>query len=175
MTVFKTRRRHRAADRKAEDTLVLLKASEGSLNSIIKTIPDIVFRVGPDGRITFISPAVSKYSARPEEMIGKQVIVVANLKPAKLMGVVSNGMLLAAVDETGPALFGHNRFNLITVNDRDHGGGDRGAPGIAERQYLAVLRQLRRGRGVPGHGGQLRRPRRRRGSRIHAAGTVVSD
>jgi methionyl-tRNA synthetase len=33
---------------------------------------------------------------RPEDVIGLQVIVVTNLKPAKLMGVESNGMLLAA-------------------------------------------------------------------------------
>jgi len=32
----------------------------------------------------------------PEEIIGKQVIIVANLKPAKLMGVTSHGMVLAA-------------------------------------------------------------------------------
>jgi methionyl-tRNA synthetase len=35
---------------------------------------------------------------RPEELVGRQVIVVANLKPAKLMGIESQGMLLAAVD-----------------------------------------------------------------------------
>jgi methionyl-tRNA synthetase len=35
----------------------------------------------------------------PEDLIGKQVIVVANLKPAKLMGVLSQGMLLAASDD----------------------------------------------------------------------------
>ena len=40
----------------------------------------------------------------PEELVGKQVIVVANLKPAKLMGIVSNGMLVAAVDDSGPTL-----------------------------------------------------------------------
>ncbi len=33
---------------------------------------------------------------RPEELIGSQVIIVANLKPAKLMGVRSHGMVLAA-------------------------------------------------------------------------------
>lgn len=33
---------------------------------------------------------------KPEELIGKKVIIVANLKPAKLRGVMSNGMLLAA-------------------------------------------------------------------------------
>ncbi len=32
----------------------------------------------------------------PEELVGKQIVVVANLKPAKLRGEVSNGMLLAA-------------------------------------------------------------------------------
>jgi methionyl-tRNA synthetase len=40
----------------------------------------------------------------PEELLGKQVIVVANLKPAKLMGFVSKGMLIAAVDDSGPIL-----------------------------------------------------------------------
>jgi methionyl-tRNA synthetase len=37
----------------------------------------------------------------PEELIGKKIVVVANLEPAKLMGVESNGMLLAATDEEG--------------------------------------------------------------------------
>ena len=39
------------------------------------------------------------YSA--EDMLGTQVCVVANLKPAKLMGLKSEGMLLAAKDENG--------------------------------------------------------------------------
>ncbi|HEC97128.1 MAG TPA: methionine--tRNA ligase [Nitrospirae bacterium] len=34
----------------------------------------------------------------PEQLVGKKIIVVANLKPAKLMGVESRGMLLAAND-----------------------------------------------------------------------------
>jgi methionyl-tRNA synthetase len=37
-------------------------------------------------------------------LVGKQVIVVANLKPAKLMGVLSKGMLIAATDEAGVAV-----------------------------------------------------------------------
>jgi len=32
----------------------------------------------------------------PEELVGKTIVVVANLKPAKLRGVESQGMLLAA-------------------------------------------------------------------------------
>ena len=37
----------------------------------------------------------------PEEMVGKKVMVLVNLKPAKLAGVVSEGMLLCAQDENG--------------------------------------------------------------------------
>ena len=40
----------------------------------------------------------------PADLMGTQVCVVANLKPAKLMGMLSEGMLLAAKDEEGLAL-----------------------------------------------------------------------
>jgi methionyl-tRNA synthetase len=40
----------------------------------------------------------------PEDLIGRQIVVVYNLKPAKLRGVESQGMLLAAVDESGGAI-----------------------------------------------------------------------
>lgn len=46
---------------------------------------------------TIVAGISNRYS--PDELIGKQVVIVANLKPAKLMGITSNGMLLAAVDE----------------------------------------------------------------------------
>jgi len=35
---------------------------------------------------------------RPEDLVGRQVVVVVNLAPAKLRGVESRGMVLAAVD-----------------------------------------------------------------------------
>ena len=43
----------------------------------------------------------------PESLVGRTVVVVANLKPAKLMGVESNGMVLAGSPEGGkPELLG---------------------------------------------------------------------
>ena len=45
---------------------------------------------------TIISGIAQHYS--PEEMIGRTVIVIANLKPAKIRGIESHGMLLAASD-----------------------------------------------------------------------------
>jgi methionyl-tRNA synthetase len=51
---------------------------------------------------TIVAGIAQNYT--PEELIGKQIIIVANLKPAKLMGIVSSGMLIAAVDDSGPTL-----------------------------------------------------------------------
>ena len=45
-----------------------------------------------------------KANYTPEDLIGRQVVVVVNLKPAKLRGVESQGMLLAATDENGGAI-----------------------------------------------------------------------
>ncbi len=47
---------------------------------------------------------------KPEEIIGKKIVIVANLKPRKIFGIESQGMLLAASD-------GEN-LSLI-VPDRD--------------------------------------------------------
>lgn len=48
---------------------------------------------GLEGRVIMSS---IKAEYKPEELVGKKIIVVANLKPAKLAGVVSEGMLIAA-------------------------------------------------------------------------------
>ncbi|HNZ64490.1 MAG TPA: methionine--tRNA ligase [Smithella sp.] len=45
----------------------------------------------------------------PEELIGKQILVVANLKPVKLMGVESFGMLLATDTEKGLTVLAFDR------------------------------------------------------------------
>ena len=46
-----------------------------------------------------VSGIKAHYSA--EEMVGKKVMVLVNLKPAKLAGILSEGMLLCAEDENG--------------------------------------------------------------------------
>jgi methionyl-tRNA synthetase len=47
-------------------------------------------------RRTIVAGIAGSYN--PADLIGKQVLIVANLKPAKLMGVMSRGMLLAAAE-----------------------------------------------------------------------------
>ncbi|RJP86498.1 MAG: methionine--tRNA ligase [Desulfobacteraceae bacterium] len=61
-------------------------------NKLLKLTVDL----GAERR-TIIAGIAKSYS--PEEITGKQIVVVANLKPAKLMGIESQGMLLAAVTE----------------------------------------------------------------------------
>jgi len=50
-------------------------------------------------RRTLVAGLAEHYS--PEELVGKHVAVVLNMEPVQLMGVKSEGMLLAAVDEEG--------------------------------------------------------------------------
>jgi len=56
-----------------------------------------------------ILSGIAKWYPEPEELIGKKVIIVGNLKPRKMMGQLSQGMLLSA--EHG------DEVQLITVPD----------------------------------------------------------
>ena len=63
-------------------------------------------RLGEEER-QIVAGIAEHYS--PETLIGKKIVIVANLKPAKLFGVESNGMLLAASSE--------GKMSLLTVMD----------------------------------------------------------
>ncbi|NTV50634.1 MAG: CHASE2 domain-containing protein [Geobacteraceae bacterium] len=73
LTIYKTRQKHREATVLVEDSLLLLRCGEQNLNSIIKTVPDIIFRLDGAGRITFISPAITKYTDHPDQLLGQPV------------------------------------------------------------------------------------------------------
>ncbi len=55
-----------------------------------------------DEQRTVVAGIAEQYE--PEAVVGKQVVLVANLKPAKLMGVESQGMVLAASEDGRPVL-----------------------------------------------------------------------
>lgn len=57
-------------------------------------------------RRTLVAGVAEHY--KPEELVGKQVAVIVNLEPAKLMGIKSEGMLLAVVEE--------GKISLLTVD-----------------------------------------------------------
>lgn len=51
---------------------------------------------------TIVAGLAKQY--KPDELIGKQVIIIANLEPRSLMGIESQGMVLAADSEAGPVV-----------------------------------------------------------------------
>ncbi|HEX7831549.1 MAG TPA: methionine--tRNA ligase, partial [Thermoanaerobaculia bacterium] len=55
-----------------------------------------------DEERTIVAGIGTKYA--PEELVGRKVVIVANLQPAKLMGIESNGMVLAASIDGEPSL-----------------------------------------------------------------------
>ena len=63
-----------------------------------------------------VSGIKSGYSA--EEMVGKKVMVLVNLKPAKLAGILSEGMILCAEDEQG------NLSLVVPEKEMPAGGAD---------------------------------------------------
>lgn len=73
---------------------------EGSSKLIVMKVD-----IGPETR-QIVAGIGKVYS--PEELIGKTIIVVTNLQPAKLMGIESQGMLLAASDDEG-------RLSILTT------------------------------------------------------------
>ncbi|MCM2314553.1 MAG: methionine--tRNA ligase [Thermoanaerobaculia bacterium] len=55
-----------------------------------------------DSERQIVAGIATKYT--PEELVGRKVVIVANLQPAKLMGIESNGMVLAASIDGEPSL-----------------------------------------------------------------------
>ena len=58
-----------------------------------KKLMKLRVRIGEEER-TLVAGIATAYTA--EQLVGRKVVVVANLMPAKLMGIESNGMVLAA-------------------------------------------------------------------------------
>lgn len=71
-------------------------------------------KIGDEVR-TILSGIAKHYS--PEDMVGKKVVVVTNLPPRKMRGVMSEGMILAASDKDG-------KLNLVTVDGNIEDGAE---------------------------------------------------
>jgi PAS domain S-box-containing protein len=51
-----------------------LTATKQEVESIVKTVPDIIYRLDPQGRLTFVSDSVKRYGYEPKELLGTNVI-----------------------------------------------------------------------------------------------------
>jgi methionyl-tRNA synthetase len=76
----------------------------------------LLLQVEAHERRTIVAGIAEYYT--PEELVGCKVIMVANMKPAKIMGIASEGMLLAAKTEEK----GVNKLVLTTVSGHAENG-----------------------------------------------------
>ena len=81
--------------------VALVEAAEAVPNS--KKLLKLQIDLGETLGKRQILAGISQFYA-PETLLGRKIAVVANLKPAKLMGIESQGMLLAASSEDGTKL-----------------------------------------------------------------------
>lgn len=113
---FGTKKNKSDEDKASEDEIQIEKKPEVSIDDFAK----LQFQVGEviecrevekskkllcskvkiGNEVKQIVSGIKKYYT-PEEMVGKKVMVITNLKPAKLAGLVSEGMLLCAQDSSG--------------------------------------------------------------------------
>ena len=82
--------------------LRVAKVLEASNVPKSKKLVQLKVDVGEPEPRTILAGIAESY--QPEQLVGRTIVVVANLKPAKLMGIESNGMVLAASPEGGGAL-----------------------------------------------------------------------
>ncbi len=77
---------------------------EFKVGTIVKCEPHpkadrlLVEQIDLGDEVRQVVSGIAKYY-KPEDLVGKQVVVVTNLKPVKLRGVESNGMILCATDD----------------------------------------------------------------------------
>ncbi|HXK37296.1 MAG TPA: methionine--tRNA ligase [Candidatus Paceibacterota bacterium] len=76
-------------------TVTAAEHVEGS-EKLLKLQLDVGPEFGPRQIVAGVGTAYE-----PEALVGTQIVIVANLEPRMLMGLESNGMLLAARDENG--------------------------------------------------------------------------
>ena len=91
----------------AKVNLTVAKIKECEPVKKSKKLLKLVINDGTNDRV--VVSGISQYYS-PEELINRNIILVSNLKPAKLCGVESNGMVLAAESPEG-------KVNVIFVDD----------------------------------------------------------
>ena len=59
---------------KRKQTEIALIATKQEIASILKAVPDIIYRLDPNGRLSYISDSVKRYGYQPDELIGTSII-----------------------------------------------------------------------------------------------------
>ncbi|NLB90541.1 MAG: methionine--tRNA ligase subunit beta, partial [Clostridiales bacterium] len=99
------------------DKLQLKVATVLACEKVEKSDKLLKFRLRVGSQERNVVSGIAQYYS-PEELVGKKVILLANLKPAKIRGEISQGMLLSAATE------GDGELKLLTVDGDIIDGAD---------------------------------------------------
>jgi PAS domain S-box-containing protein len=120
-------------ERKVED----LAASEERFRSLVMTVPDIVYRIDPEGRFTFLNEAVAILGYRPDQLLGvhfSTVVCPDDIEQASRQRVLPRFEGRVTGPEGAPRLFDERRTGMRRTRDLEvrllpkSGGGD--IPGL---------------------------------------------
>jgi PAS domain S-box-containing protein len=100
------------ANAQLEINLHDLQISEEKFRSLVMTIPDIIYRVDPEGRFTFINDAIKRLGYEPEELAGKhfsEIILPSDVERVSRSVVLPKYAGKKTGDENAPKLFDERR------------------------------------------------------------------
>ncbi|MFH1532911.1 MAG: response regulator [Pseudomonadota bacterium] len=94
------------------EKVVALAASEERFRSLVMTVPDIVYRIDPEGRFTFVNDAVTHLGYTPGELIGthfSEIMLPAEVKEVSRDTVLPQFAGKVTRPEVAPKLFDERR------------------------------------------------------------------
>lgn len=112
LELVKTQEALEQVNEKLEEKLHELGVSEERFRSLVMTIPDIVYRIDPDGNFTFINTAIKRLGYVPEELIGRhfsEIILPTDAKMINRSLVFTKYKGKKTGDKSSPKLFDERR------------------------------------------------------------------
>ncbi|MCG6882116.1 MAG: response regulator [Deltaproteobacteria bacterium] len=110
--LLKAQEELRNLNEKLEERVYELRVSDNRFRSLVKTIPDIVYRIDPQGRFTFINEAIERLGYMPEDLIGQhfsKIILPADVKRVDREEVLKKLKGKSTGDKMAPKLFNEQR------------------------------------------------------------------
>lgn len=110
--LLKAQEELRELNEKLEERVYELRVSENRFRSLVKTIPDIVYRVDPKGNFTFINEAIKRLGYMSEELLGQhfsKIILPADVERVDRKAVLKKLNGKRTGDHKAPKLFNEQR------------------------------------------------------------------
>ncbi len=92
--------------------LLALRLSEERFETLVQTIPDVVYKINSDGEFTFVNYAVKRFGYEPGELLGRhfsEIIVPPDLARVSRNKIIEEIAGTATGDKDGPKLFDERR------------------------------------------------------------------